>query len=85
MGLLGTIFTIFVISGFTAIKVSILNTGLNPIIVEKLHIHMHEEKDDLIDLTSFNFKIAFSVHSASDRSIKYDDPSKVEWLVRAID
>jgi hypothetical protein len=40
--------------------------------------------DDSLDLQDFNFKLAFSAHNYLDPRIKYDDRSKVEWVVESV-
>jgi hypothetical protein len=44
-------------------------------------VEQHLTEDDAIDLNSFGFKLAFSVHDYLDINNKYDDLSQVEWNV----
>ncbi len=53
--------------------------------VEQINHDEHLTLEESIDMKSFDFMMAFSVHNALDRRIKYDDPSKVNWFVQVID
>jgi hypothetical protein len=81
VGLILTITAMTTILSYGMHKLLHLKQGKYTIIVNEETYDVHLTPEDSIHLSEFNFMIAFSAHNAVDRTIKYDDLSKIDWFV----
>jgi hypothetical protein len=82
VGALLTVISVAILLAFLSLKVWHMQRGKYAIIVEEEYLNVFDTSDSPVAME--NWKLAFTVQNAKNRSVTYDDPSKVQWLAEMV-